>query len=329
MTRPSIWGLTARTMTSASGQGLAVRGDRPNAMALGEDVAPLAPGVRGDERPGLDGAVGHEPGDDRLGHHAGPDDPDPHPSPCHQPSSSDVPPTGTSVPCSARAASISPDGRSRPIEQVDRRAGQAAPRTHLAELDHRPTHAERREPLLVLGADVAGLVDRLGIVAARAARVPRRGSEVPDPARLPCGLEREVRPLEVPQGAVCPHVRRPPILRDDRHGPWPRRRRPRRADGHPSRSAARYASASSPRRIASGRSGKPGRARAGRRRRAPSARDRSVDARATVPARPMPEARASAAGRSSRPAQPAAARSSSTRSSRSHGRSRSSRPKCP
>ena len=96
------------------------------------------------------------------------------------------------------------------------------PARHLAELDHRPTHAERREPLLVLGADVAGLVDRLGIVAARAARVPRRGSEVPDPARLPCGLEREVRPARSATGRDVPT--RPPATNPPRRwrAPWPR-----------------------------------------------------------------------------------------------------------
>ena len=105
-----------------------------------------------------------------------------------------------------------------------RRASVTRPSSH-----ERPTQSERREPLLVLGADVASLVDRLGIVSARALRIAGHGAQVADATRLARGLERHLGPLEVPRARDAPR-RLPPTTPAPRsRDPWPRRRRPRRA----------------------------------------------------------------------------------------------------
>ncbi len=155
-----------------------------------------------------------------------PDDPDPHRASAI--SLLLLSPTATSDPSSS-ALPRSPPARRRP----DRAASTAAAasrrrRRDLAARQQRAAQAERRQALLVLGADVAGLVDRLGIVAARAVRGR------PPPTRT-SPMSRAVRTassdmlglLEVPQRPMRPDVGRPVLVRVRRpfHGVERGRRR--------------------------------------------------------------------------------------------------------
>ena len=241
-------------------------------------------------------------------------------------------PTGTSRPRSRRAASTSAAGPRHAPSRSTAALRQPARRGHLAELEQRPAQPERREALLLLGADVARLVDRLGIVAARAARVAGRDPQVADAARLRASPAASSRACSKCHSARCaPDVGRPPVAPSAGAAPWPPPRPPRRGDdrqrARPRGTRAELAAPQRERQLRQAARGASALADSTSRGGAPERGSAARGAARPTPSRVLVRVRAGRPGRT--PQGPAAARRSSTRSTRSHGRSRSLRPKWP
>ena len=309
---------------SASRTASRVPCDRGDAVPGGQHLPPVAARMAGDQRRRRDRAVGKQADDHRLGHDAGADDGHPH-------GASWAHPTSFSSPTQAARRRDLVGRAAAALQQLDRDPSQAPCDGDVRELELGAAHPQRPEALLALGAEVARLVDRLGIVAARARRVARRGPDVADSAGRADRGELHLRLLEVPQGTMRPGIGRPP--RGKLGG----------AIGCGRRSGARasmiaVALGGQVRRsqLATAQDGgklgepAPGAWR-GARDQGPRLRDhdahRSRQATGGVGLAPAWGGALRQTGTS--PRSPARSRSSAARSVRSHGRSRSGRPKCP
>ena len=269
MTRVSICGLTASTTISASASASRLAATALMPWRSASASRRSRRGCEAASSAGRHRPIGEQAGDHRLGHDAGADDADPHRATCGHSISFTSSPTTASEPRSRRACSTSPIGAPARSSSDLRRPRQATAARHVTELQERVPEPEGGEPLLVLRADVARLVDRLRIVPASALRVAGREAQVADAPCLSRRLQRHAGLLEMPERSVPPDVRRPPLTFARRRAPWPtppprrrgggRPRAPRRGSWPPARPAAARSAARAARCAAAGRAGPQGR----------------------------------------------------------------------